>query len=56
MITSDRGEIDFSNYPIGSKLRILPNHACMTAAAHGQYHLVDDGTDVIAIWQRMNGW
>jgi D-serine deaminase-like pyridoxal phosphate-dependent protein len=42
--------------PVGTKLRILPNHACLTAAAHDRYHIVDGGDDVIAIWPRMNGW
>jgi D-serine deaminase-like pyridoxal phosphate-dependent protein len=47
--------------PIGTKLRILPNHACLTAAAHDRYYVVagggsDGGDDVIAVWPRMNGW
>ena len=42
--------------PIGSKLRIAPNHACLTAAAHDRYYVVD-GTDIVlAIWPRVNGW
>ena len=42
--------------PIGTRLRILPNHACLTAAAHDRYHVVDGGDDVVAVWPRMNGW
>jgi len=42
--------------PVGTKLRILPNHACLTAAAHDRYHVVDGSDDVIAVWPRMNGW
>jgi D-serine deaminase-like pyridoxal phosphate-dependent protein len=46
--------------PVGTKLRILPNHACLTAAAHDRYYVVaggsDGGNDVIAVWPRMNGW
>jgi D-serine deaminase-like pyridoxal phosphate-dependent protein len=41
---------------VGTRLRILPNHACLTAAAHDRYHVVDGGTDVVAIWPRLNGW
>ena len=41
---------------IGAKLRILPNHACLTAAAHDRYHVVDDSDEVVAVWPRMNGW
>jgi D-serine deaminase-like pyridoxal phosphate-dependent protein len=42
--------------PVGTKLRIAPNHTCMTAAAHGRYHVVDGGQEVAAIWDRVNGW
>jgi D-serine deaminase-like pyridoxal phosphate-dependent protein len=42
--------------PVGGKLRIAPNHTCMTAAAHDRYHVVDGETEVIAIWPRVNGW
>ena len=42
--------------PVGTRLRILPNHACLTAAAHDRYHVVDGSDDVVAIWPRMNGW
>jgi D-serine deaminase-like pyridoxal phosphate-dependent protein len=42
--------------PIGAKLRIAPNHTCMTAAAHDRYFVVDGDQDVVAIWHRVNGW
>ena len=42
--------------PIGAKLRIAPNHTCMTAAAHDRYCVVEGGDEVIAIWPRVNGW
>jgi D-serine deaminase-like pyridoxal phosphate-dependent protein len=42
--------------PIGAKLRIAPNHTCMTAAAHDRYFVVDGEQDVVAIWRRVNGW
>lgn len=50
------GETDFERLPIGSQVRIAPNHACMTAAAHERYHVVDGGTEVVAAWERCNGW
>lgn len=40
----------------GDRLRVLPNHVCMTAAAHPGYHVVDGGTEVVARWPRINGW
>jgi D-serine deaminase-like pyridoxal phosphate-dependent protein len=42
--------------PIGAKLRIAPNHTCMTAAAHDRYFVVDGEQEVKAIWHRVNGW
>lgn len=43
--------------PIGSKVRVLPNHACMTAAMYDSYHVVagDSDQDIVA-WPRINGW
>lgn len=48
--------LPFAALPVGAKVRVLPNHACMTAAAHGAYHVLDGGTEVIARWSRCNGW
>ena len=42
--------------PVGAKVRIAPNHACHTAAAHDRYFVVDEGDTVVAIWPRINGW
>jgi D-serine deaminase-like pyridoxal phosphate-dependent protein len=43
-------------FPIGSRVRILPNHACPTAAAHDRYFVVSQSRDVVAEWTRVNGW
>lgn len=51
----DGGPIDFAGFPIGSRLRILPNHACATAAQHGEYRVLRDG-HVEAAWERFGGW
>ncbi|AGP52304.1 DSD1 family PLP-dependent enzyme [Streptomyces rapamycinicus] len=48
--------------PIGTRLRILPNHACATAAQHRGYHVIDssrtaaDAPAVQAVWNRVSGW
>lgn len=42
-------------HPVGSRLRILPNHACMVAAHHDRLHVVDGG-DVVEVWRPMRGW
>jgi D-serine deaminase-like pyridoxal phosphate-dependent protein len=46
----------FPDLPVGAKVRIAPNHVCMTAAAHDRYYVVDDGDEVAAVWPRVNGW
>jgi D-serine deaminase-like pyridoxal phosphate-dependent protein len=48
--------IDMAGFPVGRRLRILPNHSCFTAAAHPRYHVVDRGREVAAVWERINGW
>jgi D-serine deaminase-like pyridoxal phosphate-dependent protein len=40
----------------GWRVRIAPNHACITAAGHDRYYVVDGGTEVVAVWDRVNGW
>jgi D-serine deaminase-like pyridoxal phosphate-dependent protein len=42
-------------FPIGMQLRILPNHACATAAQFPQYHAVT-GQEAGPIWGRFYGW
>ena len=42
--------------PVGTMLRILPNHACATAAQHGAYAVVSGDTEVEATWPRFSGW
>ena len=42
--------------PIGTKLRVAPNHTCMTVAAHDRYFVTDGGAAIVAVWQRVNGW
>lgn len=46
----------FPELAIGDKVRIAPNHTCMTAAAHDRYHVVEGGEEVQAVWNRVNGW
>lgn len=48
--------VDLSQYPIGRRLRILPNHACATAAQFDAYHVLDVEGRVIARWPRFGGW
>jgi len=56
IVTARSGTIDFDLFPIGSRVRILPNHVCATAAAYDRYFVTDGEQDVVAIWHRVNGW
>jgi D-serine deaminase-like pyridoxal phosphate-dependent protein len=56
IVTSSSGPIDFDCFPIGSRVSILPNHACATAAAHDRYFVTDGSDRIIAVWERVNGW
>lgn len=42
--------------PVGTRLRILPNHACATAAQHAAYAVVAGDAAVEARWPRFNHW
>ena len=45
-------EADFERLPIGAMVRVLPGHACLTAAAgHGRFHVTNG-----EIWDRCDGW
>jgi D-serine deaminase-like pyridoxal phosphate-dependent protein len=41
---------------VGDLVRILPNHACATAAQHDRYHVLAADGGAIACWCRFGGW
>jgi D-serine deaminase-like pyridoxal phosphate-dependent protein len=41
--------------PVGTRVRVLPNHACATAAQFDRYHVTGDGS-ITAEWRRHDGW
>ena len=45
----------FGRLPVGSAVRILPNHACLTCAAYAAYDVVADGR-IVDRWERTGGW
>lgn len=50
---ADRGIA--ARFPVGTQLRILPNHACATGAQFPEYHaLAADGS--LQTWPRFYGW
>lgn len=50
-----RGPIDFTSVPVGSRLRVIPNHSCLTAALYDAYQVVEEGA-VMAEWRPVRGW
>jgi D-serine deaminase-like pyridoxal phosphate-dependent protein len=48
--------LDWGRLPIGGLVRVLPNHACATAAMFDRYHVVDGSAEVVDVWHRINGW
>ena len=50
------GELE-RRYPVGTRVRVLPNHACLMAAPYDRYYVVR-GTDahVGGIWPKVSGW
>ncbi len=60
IVSAPGGPLPLDALPVGSRLRILPHHACFTAAAYERYHVVDSdadgGREVVDVWERVNGW
>ena len=53
--TSGVDENIVNRFPIGTQLRILPNHACATGAQFPEYQAIEaDGT--VRTWSRFYGW
>jgi D-serine deaminase-like pyridoxal phosphate-dependent protein len=44
-----------AQHPIGSRLRIMPNHSCLTAAMYEVYHVIENGK-VVDEWKPARGW
>jgi D-serine deaminase-like pyridoxal phosphate-dependent protein len=45
----------FERLPIGSVVRILPGHACLTCAAYTSYDVLRGGV-LTEEWPRTGGW
>ncbi len=47
--------LDYGALPVGSKLRIVPNHSCLSAALFDRYH-VFRGDAAVDEWRPVRGW
>lgn len=54
-IVGTAGPIDYDRFPVGSKLRIVPNHSCLSAALFDRYH-VYRGEELVDEWRPTRGW
>jgi len=45
----------FNRFPVGSRLRILANHSCLTAAQHSHYNVLQNG-QITDRWEIIGGW
>ena len=61
-VHQEHGEIDgvspeaFARLAVGAKVRVLPNHVCMTAAPYDHYLVVDGGGAIVDRWDKISGW
>ncbi len=57
IITSRSNQpINWEQFPVGMQFRVLPNHACATAAMHNEYKVIESDKNITDTWQRVNGW
>jgi D-serine deaminase-like pyridoxal phosphate-dependent protein len=56
MIAAASGPPPFERLPVGARVRILPNHACMMAAPYARYNVVEGGDAIVAVWDKASGW
>lgn len=47
--------IRFEKFPLGRRIRIIPNHSCLAAALFPSYHVLD-GDEVTEEWTPVRGW
>jgi D-serine deaminase-like pyridoxal phosphate-dependent protein len=52
----DGSSLNLDHFPVGTRLRILPNHACATAAQHDGYWIVDSPDQARRWLPRCRGW
>ncbi|HWS72240.1 MAG TPA: DSD1 family PLP-dependent enzyme, partial [Thermoanaerobaculia bacterium] len=55
-LSQEHGKIEGDvHLPVGTRLRIIPNHSCLTAAMYERYYAVDGG-EVVGEWRPARGW
>jgi D-serine deaminase-like pyridoxal phosphate-dependent protein len=55
-LSQEHGKIETSSHlPVGTLVRIIPNHSCLTAAMYEAYHVIAGGK-VVDQWRPVRGW
>ena len=54
MITA-RDERTLDDLPVGTRVRVLVNHSCLTAAQHSHYNVLE-GDRIVGRWKIQRGW
>jgi len=55
-LSQEHGKLEtHAQLPVGTKLRIVPNHSCLTAALFDTYHVIDGG-QIVDAWRPVRGW
>lgn len=56
-LSQEHGKLSTTtNLAVGTKLRVFPNHSCLTAAMFDRYHVLGDRGEVVAEWRPVRGW
>ncbi len=45
----------FDSLKVGSRIRVLANHSCLTAAQHSHYHVLER-EQIVDSWEIHRGW
>jgi D-serine deaminase-like pyridoxal phosphate-dependent protein len=60
-LSQEHGEVSlhdeetFNRLKVGTRVRVLANHSCLTAAQHSHYNVLEDGR-VVDRWEIQRGW
>lgn len=55
-LSQEHGKVESRMHvPVGTRLRVLPNHSCLTAAMFERYHVLEGGK-VVDEWTPVRGW
>ena len=55
-LSQEHGKVEASvPLPVGTRVRVVPNHSCLTAAMFDRYHVIEGGK-IVDEWRPVRGW